>query len=147
MRKSAAHRNYPLRLSKKSATARQRLFLASHPRPNIGNTGLHHKLEPYSGPQSFPMRAPSAQPHDRAFLVVRDERLFLPYGGFRIMWGEEEVGRNLSYPDYDCCQRLLRDYRTERHIGARQAAFDNPPKVMNRSRTGPHFTGEGGQRG
>lgn len=85
--------------------------IALQPRPEVTNTGVHHLCPPYSGPRTFGLSGPSAVPGSPPeFLVVRDESLIRPFGGFRIFRKEREVARNLSYPDYDCCQRLLRKY-------------------------------------
>lgn len=97
-----------------------RAALEHGPRPNIVNTGVHHLLEPYSGPKEFQVFNPAAVAAYRGvgtapvgFIVRRDEHLHLPYGAFRVLWRGKEVGRSLSYPEYDTCARLRRDHRLD----------------------------------
>lgn len=81
------------------------------------NVGVYERVPPYSGPKQFELYHPSVVEQLQAgatlrgrppvaFVVTRNERLFLPYGGFHVSWRGVEVGRHLSYPDYSACRRL-----------------------------------------
>ncbi len=81
------------------------------------NAGVYDRVGPYDGPKQFELYHPTVAEQLKQgtqlrgrppvpFVVKRDERLFLPYGGFRVYWRDYEVGRHLSYPDYSTCRRL-----------------------------------------
>jgi hypothetical protein len=105
-------------LSSSTYWKRKKNALLEQPRPNICNTGIHHRLEPYSGPKEFQVFNPAALASYTGrgaapvgFTVRRDERLHLPYGAFRVLWRDVEVGRSLSYPEYETCARLRAVHR------------------------------------
>lgn len=106
----------------------------AHWQRTAGNTGLHSTLEPYAGPKTFEVYHPHVAAQLAAgvqlkgrppvpFLVRRDEALMLPFGGFRVYWRDIEVGRQLSWPEYDACRRL-REWR-------RYEATPEERKVLN----------------
>lgn len=74
-----------------------------------------YEPQPYNGPREFfvgPLtdvmrrgRVPSM------FRVIRDESLHLPYGGFRIYYGDQEVGRTIGWPTYEDCRVVRRSFR------------------------------------
>lgn len=83
-------------------------------RVNHGRSILTVPPEPYAGPREFVLSGADALgargsvAQRDVFRVRRDEHVCRPYGGFRIYHRDREIGRSLSWPDYDACRRIRR---------------------------------------